>query len=146
MQIAKLTSTIATIVLVAAVVDLAVRKGLIGSGPISISLQIAAILLVLWARLTFGFRSLHFAANPIRGPLITSGPYHYVRNPIYAAAWLFVWTGIAVHWSRANALLGLVAAAMLVVKIICEEKLLREAYVEYNDYARKTPRLIPFLF
>jgi protein-S-isoprenylcysteine O-methyltransferase Ste14 len=144
-MVAKLTSTIATIVLVAAVVDLAVRKGLIGSGPVSISLQIGAILLVLWARFTFGFRSFHFAANPTRGHLITSGPYRYVRNPIYAAAWLFVWTGIAVHGSLANALLGLVAAATLVVKIICEEKLLREAYAEYNDYARKTPRLIPFL-
>jgi protein-S-isoprenylcysteine O-methyltransferase Ste14 len=101
--------------------------------------------MVVWARLTFGFRSLHFAANPTKGPLITSGPYHYIRNPIYAAVWLVTWTAVAAHWSMMNAFVGMVTAVMLVIKILCEERLVRAAYPEYEAYSRRTARLIPFV-
>jgi protein-S-isoprenylcysteine O-methyltransferase Ste14 len=101
--------------------------------------------LVLWARATFGMRSFHFAANPTQGELVTRGPYRYVRNPIYAGAWLIIWTGVAVHWSPVNAALGGVIAITLLIRIACEERLLRAAYPEYANYARKTARLIPFV-
>jgi len=138
-------SILATAVLVAVAAALVFRGAILGTGPVSISLQAAGIALMLWARLTFGFRSFHYAANPTQGRLITRGPYHYIRNPIYAAAWLVIWTGVAVHWSPINAMLGAVVAAMLIVRIACEEQLLRATYPEYADYARKTARLIPFV-
>jgi protein-S-isoprenylcysteine O-methyltransferase Ste14 len=141
----KIVSIFATFILIAAAAALALRRGLLASGPVSAALQIAGVLLVAWARFTFGLRSYHFPANPTAGPLITSGPYRYIRNPIYAAAWLIIWTGVAVHFSWENASLALVVAATLVVKIGCEEKLLREAYPEYGEYARRTRRLIPFV-
>lgn len=142
---AKWISIWATMALVAAAVALGVRRGLIGTGPLSASVQIAGLLLVLWARLTFGLRSFHPAANPTRGPLITTGPYRYIRNPIYAAGLMVCWPGVAVHWSAANVLLGLLITTTLVIKIGCEEKLLKEAYREYGEYARKTARLIPYI-
>jgi len=141
----KLISVFATAVLLAAAVALVLRHSIIGTGPVSLALQVAGILLVAWARVTFGTRSFHFAANPTQGALITTGPYRYIRNPIYAAAWLVTWTGVAVHWSWANAALGLVIAAGLVVRIFCEEQLLRAAYPEYEDYAKRTKRLVPFV-
>ena len=121
------------------------RGAILGTGPVSISLQAAGIALMLWARLTFGLRSFHYAANTTQGGLVTRGPYRYIRNPIYAAAWLVIWTGVAVHWSPINAMLGAVVAAMLIVRIACEEQLLRATYPEYADYERKTARLIPFV-
>jgi protein-S-isoprenylcysteine O-methyltransferase Ste14 len=138
-------SILATAVLVAVAAALVFRGAILGTGPVSISLQAAGIALMLWARLTFGFRSFHYAANPTQGRLVTRGPYRYIRNPIYAAAWLVIWTGVAVHWSPINAMLGAVVAAMLIVRIACEEQLLRATYPEYADYARKTARLIPFV-
>jgi len=138
-------SILATAVLVAVAAALVFRGAILGTGPVSISLQAAGIALMLWARLTFGFRSFHYAANPTQGRLITRGPYRYIRNPIYAAAWLVIWTGVAVHWSPINAMLGAVVAAMLIVRIACEEQLLRATYPEYADYARKTARLVPFV-
>jgi|SRR6185437_12723229 len=138
-------SILATAVLVAVAAALVFRGAILGTGPVSISLQAAGIALMLWARLTFGFRSFHYAANPTQGRLITRGPYRYIRNPIYAAAWLVIWTGVAVHWSPINAMLGAVVAAMLIVRIACEEQLLRATYPEYADYERKTARLIPFV-
>lgn len=142
---AKTISILATLILIGVIITLVMRRGLLADGPVSAALQIGGLLLVLWARLTFGLRSFHFAANPTQGPLITAGPYRYVRNPIYAAGWLIIWTGSAVHFSGMNATLALLAAATLVVKIACEEKLLRAAYPEYGDYARRTKRLIPFV-
>ena len=138
-------SILATLVLMAAAAALVFRGAILGTGPVSISLQAAGIALMLWARLTFGLRSFHYAANPSKGSLVTRGPYRYIRNPIYAAAWLVIWTGVAVHWSTMNAALAAVVAAMLIVRIACEEQLLRATYPEYADYARKTARLVPFV-
>jgi protein-S-isoprenylcysteine O-methyltransferase Ste14 len=142
---AKVISILATVILIGLAAILAVRGSLPATGPIGGALQVVAILLVLWARFTFGFRSFHFAANPTQGPLVTSGPYRYVRNPIYSAAWLFIWVGAAEHWSVENAALAAAVAFTLVVRIDCEEKLLRAAYPDYEDYAKRTKRLIPFV-
>ena len=142
---AKIISVVATIILIVLAAALGVRGGLLATGPIGATLQVLALFVVLWARFTFGFRSFHFAANPTQGSLVTSGPYRYVRNPIYAAAWLFVWVGAASHWSVENAALALGIAVTLVVRIACEEKLLRVAYPEYDEYAKRTKRLIPFV-
>lgn len=141
----KTISILATAILIALMVILIIRGGLVATGPIGGTLQVAAIFLMVWARFTFGFRSFHFAANPTQGALITLGPYRYIRNPIYAAAWLIIWVGAASHWSVVNATLAAAIALALVVKIGCEEKLLRVAYPEYGDYAKRTKRLIPFV-
>ena len=142
---ARTISIIATPIMFACLLALVIRRSFFGNGVVSITLQVLGLLLVVWARLTFGVRSLHFAANPTKGPLITSGPYRYIRNPIYAAVWLVTWTGAAVHASMMNASLAMVTAIMLVIKILCEERLVREAYPEYEAYSRRTARLIPFV-
>jgi protein-S-isoprenylcysteine O-methyltransferase Ste14 len=66
-----------------------------GTGPITITIQVIAALLMVWARLTFGIRSFHGTANPTAGGLVTTGPYRYIRHPIYAAILYFFWAGIA---------------------------------------------------
>lgn len=132
-------------VLVLAIVGLYYTHSLFGHGPVSISFQVAAILLMLWARVTFGLRSFHFEANPTEGGLVTTGPYRYMRHPIYAAALLFLWTGVAVNVSPLAVVLGLVATAMLALRIAFEERLVRRRYPDYDDYARRTKRVIPFI-
>jgi protein-S-isoprenylcysteine O-methyltransferase Ste14 len=142
---AKVLSTPVVVVLVLAVVGLLYTRNLFGHGPLTISLQVAAALLMIWARITFGVRSFHYAANPTEGGLVTSGPYRYVRHPIYAAILLFMWTGVAANLSALSVALGLVATAMLILRMIFEEALVRQRYPEYEDYARRTKRVIPFL-
>src|SRR5437867_88802 len=75
------------------------RDSLLGAGPVSITVQIIAILNMVWARLTFGGRSFHPAANPTEGGLVTTGPYRFVRHPIYASAIYFMWAGALSHIS-----------------------------------------------
>jgi protein-S-isoprenylcysteine O-methyltransferase Ste14 len=142
---AGLLSTVAFIVLVLAIVGLILTRSLLGHGPVSLSLQAAAFLLMIWARITFGLRSFHAAANPTEGGLVTTGPYRYVRHPIYAAILLFVWVAVVANWSLTNAAFGAVATAMLFLRMICEETLVRQRYPEYDAYARRTKRVIPFV-
>jgi protein-S-isoprenylcysteine O-methyltransferase Ste14 len=144
-MLARTISVGSTAFLVGAAFTLLARDAFFGNGPVSVSLQVLGFALAGWARLTFGIRSFRFAANPTQGALVTTGPYRYIRNPIYAAAWLIVWSGVAAHWSPMNATLAAVVAVMLIVKIACEEPLLRMVYPEYAEYSRKTARLVPFV-
>jgi protein-S-isoprenylcysteine O-methyltransferase Ste14 len=142
----KTLSLLATAVLIGALVTLIYRNELFGVGPVSIALQIVAILFMVWARLTFGMRSFHAGANTTEGALITHGPYAIVRNPIYAAAIAFTWVGVAVHFEPISALLGLVVAAGMLVRIFSEEKFLRPRYPDYASYEHRVKRLVPFVF
>jgi protein-S-isoprenylcysteine O-methyltransferase Ste14 len=146
---ARLRSMLATLVLVAAAVLLVYQHSIIARTPIGIALQVLALLLMLWARVTFGMRSFHAAANPTEGGLVTSGPYRYWRHPIYAAILLFVWAAVLGQGVRPATYLLLLAAlatVMTCVRIQAEEELLRAAMPEYAAYAMRTKRLVPFLF
>lgn len=145
----KARSLAATVVLIGAIVLLLQRQALIARHPVGIALQIAAVALMLWARLTFGMRSFHATATPTAGGLVNTGPYRYWRHPIYAAALAFVWAGILGQGhspSVAALLLGVLATLMTAVRIQAEESLLRATLPEYAAYAARTKRLLPFVF
>ncbi len=114
--------------------------------PVAVIAEAAAVALMAWARLAFGPRSLQAAANPSAGGLVTTGPYRYIRHPIYTAACLFGWTGILAHWSPINVLLGALLIAGAVARMLCEERLIMEVYPEYRGYARATKRMVPYIF
>jgi protein-S-isoprenylcysteine O-methyltransferase Ste14 len=120
-------------------------RALFSWNPVVITLQVLGFLIMLWARITFGLRSFHFSAKPTNGPLITHGPYRFVRNPIYAAALLFMWAGISAHLSFTSVALGLCVVAAFALRIAGEEALLRKQFPDYPAYAKRTARLIPFL-
>jgi len=142
----KRISFVAFLGAAACLVWLALQKVLLGTGPVTIGMQVLAVLLMIWARLTFGLRSFHAAANPTSGGLVTRGPYRWLRHPIYSAVLYFVWAGLAAHPSRNNILVALLASALLGVRMLGEERLLLEKYPEYAEYARHTARVLPFIF
>ncbi|HVZ22666.1 MAG TPA: isoprenylcysteine carboxylmethyltransferase family protein [Vicinamibacterales bacterium] len=108
-----------------------------------IVLQLSGVALMFWARLTFRGRSFHLAANPTEGGLVTTGPYRYVRHPIYTAACVISWPGaIAAHTPVALGAAVLVGAGA-VIRMLCEERLLGARYPDYQAYARNTRRMIP---
>jgi len=142
----KLLSLFAFVALVAALVYLLMTRQLLGHDPITIGLQVAAFLLMVWARVTFGSRSFHAGANPTEGSLVTTGPYRFVRHPIYAAIWLFAWTGVAANLSWPSAAAGVVIAGALLARMLSEERLVTRQYPEYTAYARRTKRVLPGVF
>lgn len=141
------TISLAALLLMAlALVGLLVRGAFFSPQPVVIMAEVTAVALMVWARLTFGHRSLQAAANPTSGGLVTTGPYRYIRHPIYTAACLFGWSGILAHWSLINVLLGALLLAGAVGRMLCEERLIVEVYPEYRDYAQATKRMVPYIF
>jgi protein-S-isoprenylcysteine O-methyltransferase Ste14 len=84
-------------------------------------------------------------AAPRGEAVLTRGPYRWVRHPQYAAALLLIWAGVLSHLSVLSVVLGLVVAATAAVRIVCEERLLRERFPDYAAYAARTRRLVPFV-
>ncbi len=142
----KIASIIATAVSILALAALVMNHGLFTPSPVAIAVQTLAVVLMIWARLTFGVRSFHAAANPTAGKLITSGPYKHIRHPIYAAVVVFAVVGVIANWSMLNGLFGLLMVAGMVTRALCEERLLRVQYPEYAEYARRTWQMIPYVF
>lgn len=91
----------------------------------------------------WAWRTLDRSATPYPRPreggrLIDTGPYAYVRHPIYSAGLLF-FAGYALATSPA-AFVPLAALAVLWRnKAALEEELLARRYREYRDYRARVP-------
>ena len=78
--------------------------------------------------------------------LTTSGPYAYMRNPLYLGS-LMLAAGFAVaarSWWIVGIML-LMFAVIYIPVITGEERYLRQTFPEYEDYARRVPRFLPRL-
>jgi protein-S-isoprenylcysteine O-methyltransferase Ste14 len=78
--------------------------------------------------------------------LATSGPYAYTRNPLYLGS-LLIGVGFAVaarNWWVGVALVVMFFAIYLPV-IRGEEAFLRQRFPEFEEYARRVPRMFPRL-
>jgi len=134
------------LLMIAGILLLLRNDGLLSPSPLVIGVQLLGVFLMIWARVTFGGRSFHATASPTEGGLVTTGPYRYLRHPIYTAGLLIVWAGVFGNLSPLNAAFGLLTFAGAFVRILCEETLVRVRYPEYDEYAKKTKRFVPFVF
>lgn len=139
-------SRLGYVLMAAGLAGLILARSVFSSAAAVIAGQALAVGLMAWARLTFGRRSFHATATPTEGGLETSGPYRFIRHPIYASVCLFSWVSVAGHPSLLA--MGLASAVVLgaAIRIVAEETLLRVRYPEYAAYARRTKRLVPFVF
>ena len=78
--------------------------------------------------------------------LVTTGPYRWLRHPIYTAICLFIWACFAGHTSLFALGMASLVTAGAVVRMLTEESLLSHRYPEYAEYARRTKRMVPYLF
>ncbi|NOZ13795.1 MAG: isoprenylcysteine carboxylmethyltransferase family protein [Acidobacteria bacterium] len=133
--------------MVAAILGLITTKSILARFPAFAVVQAIAVLLMLWARLTFGLRSFHLSADATPGNLVTSGPYRVIRHPIYASVVFFVFAAALSRFSLLNAVFAVFCLAGALTRIFIEEQLLRKQFPgQYESYARKTWRIIPFIF
>ena len=92
-------------------------------------------------------RNLTALPHPIdNGQLVTDGPYAFVRHPIYCGiivgslGWGCLWA------SPFRILLAVGLFVFFDIKSRREEAWLRQRYPGYSEYARRTRKLIPYLY
>ena len=142
----NLISILGLLLAAAAMAGLLFIHHLFAKSPSLIAVQVAAALLMIWARMTFGLRSFHAAASTSDGGLVTTGPYRYWRHPIYASIIFFVWAGQIQAPGAVPLALAATITLGLLARMLIEERFLIHAYPEYPTYARKAKRLIPFVY
>jgi protein-S-isoprenylcysteine O-methyltransferase Ste14 len=112
---------------------------------LGVALLAAGLAFAVWARVHLGRNWSGTVTIKEGHELIRSGPYAWVRHPIYTGILAAV-LGTAVASGTVHAALGvLVIAAALLRKLRIEESFLREAFPgEYPGYCAEVPALIPF--
>ncbi|HNY38833.1 MAG TPA: isoprenylcysteine carboxylmethyltransferase family protein [Bryobacteraceae bacterium] len=121
---------------------------LIGLEPAGMLLCTAGYLLMAWALFTLRANyQVGGSAPRTSDALVTSGPYRFVRHPMYAAA-LFISLGLAcLTHSLAFFCVFCIYVLLILMLIPVEEEGLRRAYGEpYAVYQAAVKRLVPSLF
>ena len=140
-----LLSGVAYGVAVLAVASLFYQHHLFASKAPLMVVQAGAVVLMIWSRVTFGRRSFHATASSTEGGLVRSGPFRYLRHPIYASILYFSWAGQIESQTIASIGAGAVLTLALVVRMLLEERSLMAAYPEYEAYSKEVKRVLPFI-
>jgi protein-S-isoprenylcysteine O-methyltransferase Ste14 len=123
--------------------------------PVPIWLQIvgAIILLSAFVLLFLTFRENSYLSPVVRiqeergHRVVATGPYHYVRHPMYAAIVVFVVGTSLLLGSWSGVLVGAIFLVALARRAILEERTLRAQLPGYTTYMTEVRyRLIPYLW
>jgi protein-S-isoprenylcysteine O-methyltransferase Ste14 len=111
---------------------------------IGVLLVAAGLGYTFWARVHLGANWSGTVTQKEHHELIRTGPYAYVRHPIYTGL-LIALVGSAVVRGEPRALLGLaIIAYALVRKLRIEERFMHELFPrEYARYRAEVPALVP---
>lgn len=112
-----------------------------GWGPLALATVVGA-----WTLLHNRPGNFSVLPEPRSGArLVVTGPYAYVRHPMYLAVLLFG-LGCLLGWRGVAHLAAFVLlAGVLHVKSRREEALLAQRFPEYTGYQKRTRRLVPFV-
>lgn len=109
--------------------------------------QIALLILAAWS--FFEFRNSRFSIFPkplARAGLLTSGPYKYIRHPMYTVVFFYFLPDVfmSLNWFIGH--VWLVLVGVIISKLLFEERLLQKKYPEYSEYMQKTKKMLPWVY
>ena len=78
--------------------------------------------------------------------LIVTGPYQYVRHPMYSTLILFMLGIVLWHFCWINLLALFIMIAAVALKALREEGLWHDHHDDYAAYKKRTKMILPFIF
>lgn len=121
------------------------------AAPSAISVQVVSLLtasglLALWALAANRPGNFNIRPTPRHGgTLITSGPYRWIRHPMYTSVLLAAAAATWKSFETADALLWVALLGVLLAKAAIEERALVRRFPDYQDYRVRTTRFVPWL-
>lgn len=132
--------------LVGAPLERLVAAGAPGGRALGTVLFAAGIVLYRVAGRTLGDALSPFVEPRPGAPLVTQGPYRYLRHPMYLSQALIAVGAPLTLGSRYVAWLAVPVVAVLLLRMVHEEEALARTFPEYPRYAARTKRILPFLY
>lgn len=120
---------------------------LFAHNPFWLFMELAALALALWALVAVRIDNVHVLPDVRPGShLVRSGPYRWIRHPMYASLLLGALALVidAPSWWRAG--LWGVLLIDLVIKLHYEEQILAGHFADYTAYMQTSKRLIPYVY
>ncbi len=107
---------------------------------------LACLVLGLWALSANRPGNFNIRPEPkADGQLVQTGPYRWIRHPMYTALLLFSLGCAGFVATLPAAGLTLLLLAVLWLKASLEERLLCQRHPAYRDYMARSRRFLPFL-
>ena len=107
----------------------------------------AGVAVILWAVAAMGVYNIRVEPDVHEhARLVTKGPYKFVRHPMYTGGTLIALAWLGDDFSVLRLAAAVVLLADFVVKMRYEETLLAKRFSEYPEYARRTKRVVPFVY
>lgn len=115
-------------------------------GWIGAALTAVGIGVAIWARVSIGRNWSSRPAVKEHHQLVTTGPYAYVRHPIYSGIMLAA-LGTALISSIFGVGMFIFISIAFALRMNKEEKIMLDLFPEqYPEYRKRTKRLVPFVW
>lgn len=113
---------------------------------IGVTICLVGMATLVWSRQSLGRNWSQTVAAKEDHELVTSGPYRWVRHPMYAGG-LLAATASAVVAGGGFVFLAALLAAIFLWRVRAEDQLMEEQFPNaYPEYKKRTKALIPFVW
>ena len=110
-------------------------------------LTLLGLLGAVWARIYLGRNWSGYVTYKEDQTLVTTGPYKYIRHPIYTSMILMFIGTILYYGSLLISTIFVILAITFILRIRKEEEIMIKLFGEkYMDYMKRTKRLIPLIY
>lgn len=110
-------------------------------------LEICGIILAVWALISMKFSNLNVYPDIREGAkLVKSGPYRIIRHPMYSSIILAITPLVIDQFTWFRLSVYLIMFVDLIIKLKYEESMLKAQFIDYEEYCKKTFRIIPFIY
>lgn len=126
---------------------IALTGPLIARQPLWLAVEIAGAALAVWTLWTWRLGRFNVLPDVLAGArLVTSGPYRFIRHPMYAALLLGTLGLVGNAPTPLRVATWVVLMIDFLFKLNYEEKLLSERFPDYPAYQKISKRLIPWVY